>query len=112
MNIRIKGKKNDPNRIRAERVLITLDKVYRGEIADLECPYCSKRPLQFSYTNASPDAYGIWISCTFCGKAAHLKVTARPPGYDEQYVLKEFQKRDEQAAKATGEWWKWVSGEK
>lgn len=99
MNVKIRGKSDDEARIRQERVQNTLHKVYNGEISDLECPYCSSRPLRFSYTNWAPDEYGVWISCTFCGREAHLHSGERPPGYDKRYILKEFQERDERAAK-------------
>lgn len=99
MHIKVKGKGDDKNRALLERIQNTLAQVYNGEISNLECPHCSSRPLRFSYTNWASNRYGVWISCTYCGKEAHIISDKRPPGYDEKYVLKEFQERDEMAAK-------------
>lgn len=107
MNLRT----NNDERTGHERVQKTLIKIFNGEISDLECPYCSSRPLRFSYSFVEPDNYGVWLSCTFCRKEAHLRAKERPPGFDEQYVLKEFQERSERAIKSLNEWWGKVSGQ-
>jgi hypothetical protein len=82
---------------RHQKLQQTFEKIYYGETSNLECPYCLSRPLRFSFTFIEPNKYGIWISCSICGKEAHLQLIGRPPGYNESYVLKAFQERDEQA---------------
>ena len=93
-------KDNDDKAIQ-KRIQETFDKIYYGKVSVLECPYCSRDPLRFSYTFTQPDRYRIWLSCTFCGQEAHLILSGRPPGY----VLTEFQKRDEEILRSLDEWW-------
>lgn len=103
---------NNNERVRQQRVQEIFKKIYNGEISNLECPYCLSSPLRFSYTFVAPERYGIWISCTTCGKEAHLRLKGeRPPGYHEQYVLKEFQERDEKVLESVDDWWENVSRE-
>lgn len=98
-------KADSDEKVRHQRVQETLLKIANGEIFNLECPYCSSRPLRFSYTFVEPDNYGVWLSCTTCNGEAHLRAKARPLGYNEKYVLKEFQERSEKAIESLEKWW-------
>ena len=109
MEVRLMKLDADSDKLSWQREQETFNRVYYGDTKNLGCPYCLKSPLRFSYTFVEPDNFGIWLSCTFCNKEAHLRLKDRPPGYDEKYVLEEFQQRSEEAIRQLTKWWNTVS---
>jgi uncharacterized Zn finger protein (UPF0148 family) len=65
-----------------------------GETIEPHCPWCGRPNLVFSFTQVK-SKYGLFIFCPTCQQHAHLRFLSRPVGFDEKYVLKEYQEQEE-----------------
>jgi hypothetical protein len=86
--------KNDEKMI-FEKVQEVMIGLAEGTIFNPSCPYCGARGLIFSFTFIPPNKYGLFIFCRSCENHSHMRFCRRPPGFNAQLILPEFQELEE-----------------
>ena len=83
-------------RNRQKRLYRLIDAIAEGKTTEPECPTCGESSIKFSFTLVDENRYGLFILCENCKEFVHARLNSRPPGFDEKFVLEEFQQREEE----------------
>ena len=73
--------------------------ITHGEPASIEltCPKCGYSPLVFSYAVNRLPKYGLYIHCKNCKLLHHFILASKPPNFQENLILPEYQILEDQA---------------